>query len=229
MAKTKPEPTQPMRVSTEQLAVFPFAKGSKARTIDQTDGAKSTRELELSQVLVEAGGRAVASDGTALAIVRYPVHEDEASGRERVLVSGSIVRGISEAVNRHGTEGVEVTRSSSGAFVFRFRDQDTEEEIQEIIAAPVSEEYPDYAPLVAAALGAKPKARIAIESKTLARVAALRAKVGGHGPVMFDFAGEIDSIVARWELPDGQRALVIVQPTKLDPEHWAKASEAGWI
>lgn len=197
-----------MKVTKEQLHVAAFAK------------KRDEKRPELTQIQLEAGGRAVATNGRVIAIVdREPIEAKSKNFDARVPTH--IARTVLDQAKYEGIANIELHREEDGPTFYVSNPEVEEKEGTATRYHPVSDKFPDYESVLAGALRGTPRARVALESTILATLCGLRNAVGGAGAIKIDLRGELDPVVARWNDDKGHRVCAVLMPMKLEPWEWA--------
>lgn len=204
---------QRMRISREQLEVCAFAK------------KKDEKSVDLTQIQIEASGRASATNGNAIAIIERDLANGDKSGRAfRALVPTNVARTVLDQQKREGYGTAELVKENDGP---TFYVKDVEDESDEGLVTrfhPKSDTWPNgVIDALAKVQRTGVRARVALDSHLLATLAGLRQKVGAKGPIKFEVRGELDPVIASWNDDKGHNVLVVLMPSKLEAYEW----EAG--
>lgn len=207
--------THEMDITPEMLAVAVLSPKEK----HGDDGAaQDPDQLKLTRVLLSSDGTMVATDDTIVALVRRhaPRGDEPKKGTEpfSALLPSEQVRRVDAAAAKLQADELTIRRSGSKATV-EARTEQGEASLQ--LDAFDAADFPNPERFFGSQ--GQIKAQVALDSRYLADIAKLRARVGGHGPILFFVHGENSNVVAAWRA-DLHEARVILASTQVDRAEW---------
>lgn len=210
-----------MEITVEQLEAYRFAKGAKAKTTDEDSGDR------LGQVLFDAEGRAVATDGEKILVIKRPVGDAEQKAMKEVHMPGGVARGVLEACKRNKRGSCDVKqRGKQRPDDFQVQVLTEDEGALAVDYRREHDTYPDWkAALTGERESVEPRAQVAISSKALRQLCGVRSKVGGDGPIVLSVFGPMESVYASWQDENGHRVLAVLKPIRVESSTLESATE----
>lgn len=204
-----------MDLTPEMMAVAGLAPKER---IEDEGAVQKPDQVKLTRVLLTEDNTMLASDGTMIALVRRHQPEGEEPSKENqpftCVIPGEQVRRLAGAVDKLKADEVSVRRNGFKATAETRTDQGDVSIQMDVLDA---DDYPKTERYFQAQ--GQLKAMVALDSRYLAEIAKMRARVGGHGPVLFFIGKELDNVVAAWRA-DLHEGRVVLASTLVDKAEW---------